>query len=156
MLSGFIKYAVRIQYMLCGFKLCCLDLYLSMHAILEFGIYFCLDWLHNEDCTLPDFVGCWFGPNSYNAKAALCGYQASWRLGETLSLLWATSLEALSRPLQDLLGAQWPSLSPPLSHKVTLLGRINASGIRIKQKKLREHLSLPFSRNKYLELLFTC
>ena len=64
--------------MLCGFKICCPDLYLSMRATLEFVVFFCLDWQHNEDCTLPDFIGCWFTPNSYNVKAALLAAQSPW------------------------------------------------------------------------------
>ena len=43
--------------MLLGFKNVLLDLYLFMRAILETGIYFCLDWLHIEKCILPDVVG---------------------------------------------------------------------------------------------------
>ena len=43
--------------MLLGFKNVLLDLYLFMRAILETSIYFCLDWLYIEICTLPDLVG---------------------------------------------------------------------------------------------------
>ena len=43
--------------MLLGFKNVLLDLYLFMRAILETGIYFCLDRLYIENCTLPDVVG---------------------------------------------------------------------------------------------------
>ena len=56
-----------------------------MHAALEFVIYFCLDWRHNEDCTLPDFIGCWFAPNSYNAKAVF-GCTEPLVIGEMLTL----------------------------------------------------------------------
>ena len=73
--------------MLLGFKTCCMDLYLSVHAALEYVIYFCSDWLNNEDYALPDLTGCWFRPNSYNAKAALCGCTEPLVIGETLDSL---------------------------------------------------------------------
>ena len=43
--------------MLLGFKNVLLDLYLFMRATLETCIYFCLDWLHIKNCTLPDVLG---------------------------------------------------------------------------------------------------
>ena len=54
--------------------------YLSVHVVIGTIIFLCSDWRYNEDCTLPDSIGCQFKPNSYNAKAALCGCQDPWRL----------------------------------------------------------------------------
>ena len=74
-------------------------------------------------------------------------------IGESLSLLWATSSQALPGLFRTSWGHR-ALLEFPLSHKVTTLGRTNLSATRIKQKKNhREPLSLTFSRNKYLELL---
>ena len=141
MLLGFSSCCPALKIMLCGFKICCPDLYLSVRATLGIVIFFCLDWRYNEDCTLPDSIGCRFLPNSYNAKAALCGCTEPLVIGETLDSLLGLQVLRPSQPLQDLLGAQRPYLSPPLSHKVTFAGKNQRLSDRIKHKKHQELLS---------------
>ena len=86
MLSGFKICCLALKIMLCGFKICCPDLYLSVRATLE-SVYILLSRLAlYEDCTLPDSIGCRFLPNSYNAKAALCGCTVPLVIGEMLTL----------------------------------------------------------------------
>ena len=72
--------------MLCGFKNMLLG-FIFIYACHLRNWYILLFRLASQRGLHPSrLVGCWFKSNSYNVKAALCGYQASWRLGETLSL----------------------------------------------------------------------
>ena len=89
-----------------------------------------------------------FGPSSYNAKAALCGYKASWRQGETLSLSLGYKLGGAIRPIQDLLGALRLLLESTLRHKVPIAGKNHCLSPPDQQKKQRDHLSPSFRENK--------
>ena len=115
--------------MLCGFKICCPALYhmlsgfknmlcgfmLFMCATLE-TFYIFLSRLAGyaitSNCTLPD-SGCWFKPNSYLTRRQLfvaVRTPGDWR--DPLSLLWATSSEALP----SLFRTSWGHSGPPWVH----------------------------------------
>ena len=63
---------------------------------------------------------------------------------ESLSLSFGLQALRLFQAYAGPLKGIGPTLSSPLSHKVTSLGRTNVSATRIKKKKLRDHLSLSF------------
>ena len=140
--------------MLCGFKLCCLDLYLSVRATLE-SVYILLSRLVlYEDCTLPDLSGVGSRPNSYLTRRQLfVAVGTPGRLGR-FSLSFGLQVQRLFQAYSGPLGGIGALLEFPFESQGDILGRTNASATRIKQKKNHwEPLSLTFSINKYLELL---
>ena len=89
-----------------------------------------------------------FEPSSYNAKAALCGYKASWRQGRDPLSPLGYKLGGAFRPLQDLLGAQRPLLESTLRHKVPIAGKNHRLSHQDLQKKPQDQLSPFFRENK--------
>ena len=144
--KGFIICCPALKIMLCGFKICCPDFYLSVRATID-TVYIILSRLALLRGLHPSRLF-WVSvlPNSYNARTP-----GDWdSLSHSFGLQPLRLFQAYPGPL----GGKGALLEFPLSHKVTTLGRTNFSATRIKKKKLRDHLSLPFKRNKYLELLF--
>ena len=142
--------------MLPGLRISCVDypsyyLYLSVFVTLEKDLYF-----------LPRLAGAITRTAPFQTLLGVGSSQYATTLGplviglESLSLLWATSSQALPGLFRTSWGHR-ALIESTLSHKVTTFGRTNLPAARIKQKKNhREHLSLPLSSNKYLDFLFTC
>ena len=103
MLSGFRLCCPALKNMLCGF--------IFIYACRLRTCYILLSRLAVITRTAPfqTSTGCWFRPNSYNAKAALLAAQSPWWLERCWPSPWATS------------SRRFPASSGPLGGIVALL-----------------------------------